>query len=79
MTETTEVQRHTPHTGPTPLLVSPREAAGMLGVCEKTIYNLTKAGLLPAVRIGRAVRYSVETLRQWIKSQESLCFSTQTR
>jgi excisionase family DNA binding protein len=50
-----------------PLLVSPREAAKLLSVCEKTLWTLTKAGQIPVVRIGRAVRYSMDDLRDWIK------------
>lgn len=62
----------TPQTPPpqvTPLLVAPREAAKILAICERTLFALTKAGDIPAVRIGRAVRYSVDDLRGWIKKQ----------
>jgi excisionase family DNA binding protein len=51
------------------LLLSPRETAKMLSVCEKTLWTLTKAGEIPAVRIGRAVRYSMDDLHQWIESR----------
>lgn len=51
----------------TPLLVSPRQAARMLAVCERTLYALTKAGEIAAVRRGRLVRYSVDELRAWIE------------
>ncbi|MHC4519043.1 MAG: helix-turn-helix domain-containing protein [Planctomycetota bacterium] len=50
-----------------PLLLSPRQAAQALGVCEKTVYNLTRSGELPVVRLGRAVRYSLGDLREWIR------------
>ena len=50
-----------------PLLLSPREAAKTLSICERTLYSLTKAGEIPVVRIGRAVRYSLDDLKQWIK------------
>jgi excisionase family DNA binding protein len=57
-----------------PLLLSPRQAARALSVCEKTVYNLTKRGELPVVRVGRAVRYSLEDLRAWItKNSEKNC------
>jgi excisionase family DNA binding protein len=49
------------------LLLTPKEAAESLSVCERTLYGLTKAGQLPAVRIGRAVRYDVGDLRVWIE------------
>lgn len=45
------------------LLISPREAAKTLSVCEKTLWTLTKRGQIPAARIGRAVRYDVQDLR----------------
>ena len=48
-------------------LLTPREAAKSLGICERTLYGLTKSGELPVVRIGRAVRYSVDDLKTWIK------------
>ena len=50
-----------------PLLLTPKEAAKTLSICERTLYGLTKRGELPAVRIGRAVRYSVDDLKAWIK------------
>jgi len=49
------------------LLLTPQEAARSLNVCERTLYSLTKAGELPAVRIGRAVRYDIADLRAWIE------------
>jgi excisionase family DNA binding protein len=51
------------------LLLSPREAAKALSVCEKTLYTLTRRGEIPAVRFGRSVRYSLEDLRTWIQSR----------
>jgi len=50
-----------------PLLLSPRDAAKALSISEKTLYNYREAGEIPFVRIGRAVRYSPEALRQWIQ------------
>ena len=49
------------------LLLTPREAAESLGICERTLYALTKRGELPVIRIGRAVRYSTEDLKAWIE------------
>jgi hypothetical protein len=52
----------------TPLLVSPRQAARMLSVCERTLYSLEKAGEIAAVR------YSVDELRAWIaRASEKKC------
>jgi len=61
-----------------PLLVSPREAAKLLSVCEKTLWTLTQRGDIPCLRIGRAVRYSMEDLRAWIAGRsEKKCADSQ--
>lgn len=36
-----------------PLVASAREAAQMLGVCERHVYDLMDEGLLPEVSLGR--------------------------
>jgi len=60
------------------LLLTPRQAASALGICERTLATYTKRGLLPVVRIGFSVRYSVEALREWIKgATEKKCGSGQ--
>ena len=51
------------------LLLSPRQAARALNVCEKTIYNLTKAGELRVLKVGRLTRYDPEDLRRWIRAR----------
>ena len=53
-----------------PLLLTPREAARALSVCERTLYSLTKRGEIPVIRAGRLVRYSVEDLKTWIKKSK---------
>jgi predicted DNA-binding transcriptional regulator AlpA len=64
-------------TVPTParkLLLSAREAAASLSISERTLWAVTvPRGTLPVVRIpgGRGVRYSVESLQNWIAGQES--------
>jgi excisionase family DNA binding protein len=50
-----------------PLLVSPRQAARMLAISERTLATYTKSGILPVVRLGHSVRYSPDDLREWIK------------
>ena len=41
-----------------PLLYTRRQVAAMLGLCEKSVWQLSRDGKLPIVRILRAVRYS---------------------
>jgi len=52
-------------------LLKPRDAAQYLGVCEKTLYNMTKRGSLPSVREGRLVRFDIADLEQWIERRKT--------
>jgi excisionase family DNA binding protein len=54
-----------------PELVDTREAARRLGISARTLWSLTATGELSAVRIGRAVRYRPETLRQFAARMEA--------
>ncbi len=54
---------------PKPLLLNPRDAAQALAISPRKLWELTDTGEVSCVRIGRAVRYSVEDLRRWIRSQ----------
>jgi excisionase family DNA binding protein len=60
-----------PDSTPSPLLLTSRDAARSLAVSERTLWGLTyPRGPIRAVRFGRAVRYSADTLRAWVRSQE---------
>jgi excisionase family DNA binding protein len=50
------------------LLVGADEAARLLGVSRKTLWNHTapRGDRIPAVKLGRVVRYSPAELEQWI-------------
>lgn len=53
------------------LLITPRQAAQALAICEKTLWTLTQPrGPSPCVRIGRAVRYAPADLEAWIASRK---------
>jgi len=57
------------------LLLTPRETAKALSICERTLYTLTKRGEIPVVRWGphgRLVRYDIEDLRALIKDRKIL-------
>lgn len=54
-----------------PLLVNSRTAARSLGISERTLWGLAADGLLPQVRIGRAVRYAVADLQAYIDRQRT--------
>jgi len=49
-----------------PRLLSTSDAAKYLAVSERTIWNLTHTRKLPAVRLGRAVRYDLSDLDVFI-------------
>ena len=52
-----------------PLTVNVKEAARMLGVCERTIRSLTKLGELPVIRIASRVLYSREDLSEFVRQR----------
>jgi hypothetical protein len=50
-----------------PLLLTSREAAKALSICERSLWGLTAPrGPIPAVRINRAVRYDPRDLAAFI-------------
>jgi excisionase family DNA binding protein len=52
------------------LLLRVSEAAPLLGISERHLYDLLRAGVIPAVRLGRSVRVSKVALERFIASQE---------
>jgi excisionase family DNA binding protein len=54
---------------PVKLLLSSREAAAALSVCERTLWTLADEGQIPRVRIGKSVRYRVQDLEHWISTR----------
>ena len=48
------------------LALRPKEAAKALGIGERLLWRLTKQGHIPHVRIGRAIVYPVNLLREWL-------------
>ena len=54
----------------------PREAAKALGIGETLLWSKTNAGEIPHLRIGRAVVYPVDLLRDWMAEQSEKSAST---
>jgi excisionase family DNA binding protein len=52
--------------------VTPTEAARLLGLGRSTMYQMVAAKTIRSIRIGRAVKVSVDALREWCKSREDL-------
>jgi len=51
------------------LALRPRQAAQLLNVCQRTLGSWTKAGIVPHVRLGRAILYPTDLLQQWLQQQ----------
>ncbi len=53
------------------MLLSAREAAEALSICEKSLWTRTQPrGDLPCVRIGTRVLYHIADLTAWIEAQK---------
>jgi excisionase family DNA binding protein len=53
------------------LLLTPKEAAAALSVSTRTLWAMTwPRGVIRPVRLGRSVRYSLESLKALIGSQQ---------
>ena len=53
-----------------PIGVSAAKAAAMIGVCERTIWKLAKAGAIRSVRIGTRCIFSVQSLHELVNGKE---------
>lgn len=59
----------TPPDTPAPLALRPKDAAPLLGVSERHLWTLTNQGLIPHIRLGRAIVYPVDLLKAWMAEQ----------
>ena len=48
-----------------PILVDAREAARLLAISERTLWDLTFQREIPSLKIGRSVRYRIADLHGW--------------
>jgi len=59
-----------------PLALRPREAARMLSISPRTLWEWTRAGIIPCARVGtgkrRTVLYSVLDLQAWLTQRASV-------
>lgn len=51
------------------LALRPREAAKALGISERLLWEWTDRGEVPHIRLGKAILYPVDTLKDWLKRQ----------
>jgi len=55
-----------------PMLLTIRQVAATLQLCEKSIWQLSKDGRLHPIRLGRAVRYSREDILALIEAAKEV-------
>jgi len=56
---------------PEPMVLTMKEAAAAIQVCERTIWSAIKEGRLKVVRLGRLVRIRGEELDRFLRDLES--------
>ncbi|WP_406693342.1 helix-turn-helix domain-containing protein [Sphingomonas cannabina] len=61
-----------------PALLTEDEAADALKLCPRTLRKQRQAGRLPYVLIGRAIRYTLDDLTQFVESSRQ-CPSTEEK
>ena len=52
-------------------LLDAAEVAGVLHVSTRWVRDATREGQLPCIRLGRQVRYRLDTIIEWVEGQES--------
>jgi len=52
-------------------LLSSKDAARYLCICERKLWELSKCGRIQTVKIGRAVRYDIDDLNEFIEKQKT--------
>jgi len=50
-------------------LITIKQAAEHLHLCERTIYRMVSQQEIPFVRLGSALRFSISSLDMWVQSQ----------
>jgi len=51
------------------LALRPKDAAKALGIGQRKLWELTKAGVIPSVKAGTCTLYPVDALREWLNVQ----------
>ena len=55
-----------------PALMNRKCASRYLAISERKLWDMTKSGDIPAVRLGRAVRYDINDLNTFISNAKEL-------
>jgi excisionase family DNA binding protein len=54
------------------LALRPNEAAEALGIGKRKLWELTNRGVIPHVRLDKAILYPVESLNRWLSAQSAM-------
>jgi excisionase family DNA binding protein len=52
-------------------LLTPEEVASLLGVSRLFVVRQSRAGRIPAIKIGKVYRYRPESIRAWLDEREA--------
>ena len=58
-----------PNNETAPMAIRPKEAAARLGISERLLWVMTNMKKIPHMRVGKAVLYPVDALREWLLEQ----------
>ena len=58
-----------PASGARPMLLTVKDLEAELQLGRTRTYELVRSGVIPTIRIGRAVRIPREALRRWVDAQ----------
>ena len=51
-------------------LLTPDEVADVLSLSRELVLKQARAGKIPSLKLGKAVRFRLESINQWIAAQE---------
>ena len=51
-------------------LLTPEEVANMLGVSRLFVVRQSRAGKIPAIKLGKVYRYRASTIDSWLREEE---------
>lgn len=70
MTNPTPLPKSNHDDGDVPrLALRPKDAARALGLSSRKLWAMTASGEVPHLRLGKAVLYPVDSLREWLAQQ----------
>lgn len=66
-------------TTPKPALLTPKQLAAVLALKTRTVYGLARRGEIPTVRVGRTIRFHLETIIATLQTQQPLATATRPK